>query len=381
MGNPDYVAETIGEYSTIGSAFRYMVMKGLHLKGYLLSQKSLFTSLIEWYDNLDAILNIGLGYEDIDGDEAIVVDKKESFYDSSDVSVEFFNVDKMIRRYDLEVIFNKVNAGYQTGKTNTIAANDDPFKATYGTKFSRSGKEVSIISNYIASPTLIEETRRQSVKKSSDWQLDDNTFIVAINPEPVDDDTFTPELTENFSGIANIQNADSKYNYRLWPVWSLIRWMNYFNGALQKYTTSVYRFTGGLGNYDAEAVMDPASEDLLTGTPTISQKGNIGVSEANSRGAHIHSDEIYECNVPMSWEQYKLIRASKKLAIGISQDETPTVPYFTKDLQWNMHNGSATLIVWPKDSRVSSVVPSAAALLLETGDYILQEDGSKILLE
>ena len=382
MGNTEHVASTIGEYTEAGSAFRYMLVKGNNLKGLPLSQKKFFHSLMEWFDNLNAILNIGLGYTEINGSSAIEVEKKEDFYDSSSNSVEFYNVDKMIRRYDLELQFKKVEIGYRTGKTDTISGNNDPHRiATYSTKLSRVGREIPMISSYIAAPTLIEETRRQSVEQSKDYKLDDETFIIAINPTAVAEDTFTPELTENFSSISGILNAETKYNYRLWPVWNLIRWMNFFNGALQKYATSIYRFVKGEGNYDAAASMDPASEDLLTGSPVVSQSGNITVNTSSSRGQHIHSDELYECIVPMSWEQYKLIRDNRKKSIGISRNSEATVPYFIKDLQFHIVKGEATLIVWPKDSQVSSVSYSPDSLLLETGEFILLEDGSTITLE
>jgi hypothetical protein len=400
MGHTSYTSIA---YDEIGDAFRYMLMKGLHLKGNSLADKKFFHSFMEWFNNNNAILNLGVGYKTIDGATKIVVDKKEAFYDSSSPSITLYDV-KLTRKYDQDCIYKSFNVGYKTAKTDTIAAADDPGKASYANVFERIGKEETQQSDYIAASILVEEARRQSIERTKDYKLDDNTFIIAIKPEEVDDDTFTPELNENFSSISNLINSDTRYNIRLWPVWNFIRWLNVFAIPMDKYLTTFFRFVSGEGNYAAQAEMDPASESLLTNETVISQSQNIAVNIARERGIRLHSHELYEAvNVPLSWNEYKTIIANKEKAIGLSRDENwefasgepvqwesgayltlAGILFFIKTMSYRIAHASADIVVWPKSGILSNSVESPSGsygLLLESGGHLKTESNDKILLE
>lgn len=355
-------------YDAIGDAFRYMLTKGLHIRGYTLTEKAFFQAFMDCYESTDAILNIGLGYEIIDAEEVIRLEKKEDFYDASATSAIFYNV-KLERSYDKDFIIKKTEVGYSKSEAESVGVMDDPqWKDTYvPSKFATIGKALSIISDFITAGQATEKTRRQGIEKNKDWKLDDDTFMISIDPAEVSADVFTPELDENFSNIGNLINPETRYNLRLWPVWNYLRWFNVVGASVKRFTGSVLRFVSGKGNYDAEAQMNIGSESLMTDGVTISQRQNIPVSIALERGDPIHTEELFKCTIPMSWTAFTAIDNDRKKGIALSRsahwefasgepcqweagdyvDLVGSV-YFIKNLAYRIYKSEADLIVWPK---------------------------------
>lgn len=352
-------------YDEIGCGFAYFLMKGLQARGYNLDDKIFSISLSDWYKSSNAILNLGLGYRIVGGIEKIVVDAKETFYNDSRTSVVLLNVPDMVRVYDEEIIAKTVEVGYKKSLTEAVGIIDDPQTTSkYATIFETQGTELSMVSNFIAGSLAFEETRRQSVDKSKDWKFDDDTFIIAINAIEESSDIFIPELAENFSDISNILNPESRYNYRLWPVWNLLRWANFLYGALMMYKDTFFTFVEGHGNYDAQARMNPDSDCLLFVGDLVSCKGNIAVDTILQRSSPIHSHKLFKFSVPMSWQYYQAIRDNRDDAIGIGTvaggtfdytfDDTFTEEgvfdlYFIKSLIWSPYNTHAEFMVWLKE--------------------------------
>src|SRR5690606_40654009 len=102
-------------------------------------------------------------------------------------------------------------------------------KHTYSSIFQRIGQKITLLSRFIAAGLTIEVTRRTTREKSADYKYDNDTFIIALNPNTIDIDPetspdltdFQPEFDENFTSVSNLQNSDSRYNLRLTPARNL----------------------------------------------------------------------------------------------------------------------------------------------------------------
>lgn len=335
MGN----SNTSPSYGDDGCASNYVVTRGLQIRQYSLSSKPMQMSWKQWWDGAHPVFNLGLGYT---SDDRIEIERRQDFYDET-ISVSFDYVDEIIRRYDQDKIFNKVEIGFQKWQSENISGIDDPqTKHSYATRFKKVGKPISILSDWIAASLAIETTRRAKQKKSADYKYDDETFIISVNAS-----TLNPELDENFQTITGLNNSDTRYNIRLSPARSMLRWIKHFNGALQDYIGSAYKFVSGEGNYDMSSLLDTTDCEYDAGSavgPTVSEKEDMFVHADD----YIHLADLFEIKIPMSWVQYSTIRDNRKKAIGISRTNTGHIPFFIKTLEYEVCNSYATITAWPK---------------------------------
>lgn len=354
VDNPFY-SEILGglltnarEYVNDGCHWHYSLMKGLHLRGYLLEDKSFFLSFDQWWKGANPIFNLGLGYDEtaVTPDQNLIrVEKKEWFYNRIP-SVAFDYVFEISREYDEDRIFNKIEIGYANWQAEDISGIDDPqTKHTYATRFKKIGKGIQLHSDFIAASLAIEVTRRQTIEKSKDYKFDNNTFIISINPDDVSPDAYVPELDEKFASITNLLNSETRYNSRLTVSRNFLRNRNYFNGALKTYLTSEYKFVNGEGNYDMVS-------DLLTSCDVggnLSEKQNINVTSD-----YLHLPLLYTMEISLAWDDYVAIRNARHRAISISQTANNHALFFIKSLEYELVKGKATIKAWPVEFFVIS---------------------------
>lgn len=331
------------QYGNDGCGWRYGLFQGLQIRKYDLTEKPYPLSILGWWKGINPILNLGLGYETIDGLEMMRVEEIRHFY-NPEPSVYLNNV-RIEGGYDQEKIYNKISIGYTNWKSEEISGIDDPqTKHVYSTVFRKMGKELIVMSEFIAASLAIESTRRSSKEKSADYKYDNNTFIVAINPETTGSPagTYSPELDENFNSITGLLNPETRYNSRLTPARNLIRHMNRIAGGIQDYPTSSIKFQSAEGNFDMSSELDDVYncdeyEDAL------SEKGAIGLGTD-----FLHWGMAFDAVCSnFEWEDYLQIRNNKKNAVAISQTESGHTAFFIKNLSYQPAKGTCTLQVWP----------------------------------
>lgn len=291
-------------------------------------------------------------------EQVIRVEEREFFY-QEEMSVLISNIEEISRKYDTEKIYNKIEIGYNQWQAEEISGIDDPqTKHTYSDRLQKSGVGITAFSDFIGASLAIESTRRSTIEKSEDHKFDNNTFIIAINPDDVSPDSYVPELDENFSDVMNLLNSDTRYNIRISVARNFLRWRKWFNGCLQSYLTSFYRFVSGEGNFDMVSTIDQSPDCLgedNEGQP-LSEKQDIDVTDTI-----IHTPFYYEFEVPMEWETYKTIRENRRNAIGISLTESGHVPMFIDQLDYAVMEGKAKVTGWTREYLALDVVEGNAA--------------------
>lgn len=276
----------------------------------------------------------------------IRVEKREYFYDPEPV-VYLSNIRNITRRYDTEKIYKKILVGYKTWKTEDISGIDDPqTKHTYATQLKKTGEEIEVLSEFIAASLAVEQARRQSIDKSTDYQFDDSTFIIALNTEEesVSPDSFVPETDENFTVINNLLNSETRYNIRLTPARSFLRHLNWLNVGLQSYVGSLYRFTRGEGNYDVETAMLSTCDEEDYGGELLGEGYNLTVTNDA-----IHTAYYYEIEYKLSLSEYRAIAANKNKAIGVSLTDFAHIPLLIDTLAYQMAKGELQVSGWTKE--------------------------------
>lgn len=391
--NNSFYSEFLGSGNTIyrqydqdGCGWKYSLLKGLQLRRYSLVEKPFFMSFKSWWDGANPILNLGLGYEEMDGYEVIRVEEKAHFYDP-EVSLNISNVRDIRRSYDTGKIFKTVRIGYRQWQSENTSGIDDPqTKHTYASRIQKTGTDLTLESEFIAASLAIETTRRTTREKSADYKFDNEVFIIAIDPTPifVSPETspnvtdFRPELDENFTSITNLLNSETRYNSRLTPARNLIRWLNYLSGCLQSYLGSTFKFTAGEGNYAMESDMSNVSDGCDEFKLPLSESQNIPVADY-----YLHLPIAYEISIPMEWEDYKTIRENRKKAIGISQTGENHTAFFIKELEYKIFESTAVITAWPIEFFDIQVVEYVPALVQcqESDILLLTVDNTNITVD
>jgi hypothetical protein len=343
-------------YPDDGCGWVYAIFKGLQFRDYTLTEKPFFTSFKQLWDGINPILNLGLSYEESGsspGGKIIRIEPKIEYFDETP-SISFSNVRSITASYDQKHLFKSVRIGYKKWQSEDKSGIDDPqTKHTYGTIL-KQGTDLVLESDFIAAGLAIETTRRKSRKKTQDYKFDDDTFVIALKENDVSPDVYAPELGENFNSVTGVLNADTRYNLILTPMRNLLRWANLLGGCLQMYTTSSYKFQSGEGNYDmvsdyscsggnmCQAILCDAlgeSQDIPLGPPT----------NYNTAFGYLFYPMQYDIIIPMEWDDFNVIRANPKKAIGISQTESDHQPFFIKKIKYNIMKAEAVIEAWPRE--------------------------------
>lgn len=369
------------QYDSDGCLWNHIEAKGLQIRQYPLLEKPFFQSFKQWWEGVNPIFNLGLGYEMFNNQQVIRVEEKRHFYDET-VSINISNVRDIVRKYDEKRLFKAIRIGYKKWQSEDISGIDDPqTKKTYATRLQKSGKDLTIESEFIAASLAIETTRRKTKEKSADYKFDNESFIIAIRPNQIDISPETspnvqdyePELDENFTSIENLLNADTRYNLKLTPARNFLRWIDWLSAGLQPYPADPFKFTSGEGNYDMASQIIPIVDGCEEYEEMLSEKQDLEISTDP-----FHLALLYEIRIPLTWEEYVVIRDNPKNAIGISQTEENHITFFIQELSYTPDQGEALIQAWPVELlSILTIETTATGQLCFTdcGDTYLTEDG------
>lgn len=353
----EYLGSTLTQsrsYPQNGCEWNHFIMKGLHLRGYEVTEKKFFQSFKEWWTGVNPIFNLGLTYETIDDNVVIRCEEKSYFFDP-DPSVNLNWVNNITRSHDKDHIFKKISIGYEKGLAEEVLSIDDPqVKQTRSTVFEVIGTEKTLYSKYIAASLAIESTRRKSDQLTTDYKFDNDTFIIAVDVDDLSSPAgaFIPERDENFDSTTDILNPESRYNLLLTPMRNFFRWMNYFNGALQKYLSSAYKFSSGEGNYamtsQYNCTSGPKAECPGMVCEQVGEGEDLVISDFSNEIGYLFTQEMLEFEHPLSWADYKTIRDNRTKAIGVSKTDANHMICFIKRLEYDINKSKAKFIVWKR---------------------------------
>lgn len=337
IGRDDVVySNYLGDETPTACAANFALMKGLHVRGYAMSDKPMFMSFNNWWEGANPIFNLGLGYEVINGTEYIRIEDKGYFYDD-DYSITFSNVDKITRLYDKDKVVKSIEIGYQKWSAESSSGVDDPqTKHTYNTRLKIVGKDETVLSKFFAASLGIEQTRRNRSELGKDWRLDEEIMIIALQNDAT---PFQPETNESFNNITDLLNSDTRYNIRLTPARNFERWKPFFNGCLQLYIPETFKFASGEGNY----IMSSDGQDSCD-SGVLAENQNIDVTTD-----FYHGPGSYEFEFPMSWADYKTIRDNRNKAIRVSNTTSNYKICKIDVMEYDHFNSMAEFTVWIKE--------------------------------
>lgn len=356
LGRTDTTAR---EYSEDGVYSGFALLKGLHLRGYALSEKLLSLSFKDIWDGGNPIFNWGLGYENIPSgtDQVIRLESKEYFYDDSEMSVLLSNVQRIKRKYDESKFYNSIECGFNKWQSEEASGIDDPqAKQSRASVLKNIGVKLSLFSSWIAAGLTIEQARRTSVKKSEDYKYDNETFIINVKNDGLGG--LTPIIDEGFEEVNNLSNSATRYNKRLSPGRSFLRWTNVIFSGLKAYVGSVIRFTGGEGNYSYSSKMTFSDASDNFGGALFEETGDIPVTNSG-----LYYPMPFEIQHYITLEEFNIIDANRKRAIGVSQTDTGHKAFFIEDLEYEVMSGQLKITGYFKEIFRIQHVPGSSTIV------------------
>lgn len=345
------------DYPTNGCGFDYMLFKGLHIRGYTIAEKTFSQSFDQWWEGMNKIFNLALGYETVTlklaggaslTKEVIRLERKSDFYDDSSYSVQLDYVNDIEISYDPDYLFTSVEIGYQKWQDESASGIDDPqTKHTYATLFktvgSKETKDLQLLSPFVAASLVIEQGRRKGLEAGRDWDFDEEVFIIHTN---INSSPGYPRLYSS-AAITGLLNADTRYNVRLTPACNLVRWQNYIANAFQDYSSEVFRFTEGEGNVLMTFNNPTASGCDLEPGASSDENANVTVGTD-----FLFLPLLYKFRYPLTWTQYKSIRDNRKQSIRIiwnrNNGQVMTSVLFIKKMAYEINSSMANFECWLK---------------------------------
>lgn len=371
LGTDPLYSEFLGSTNTLsrsyaedGCGWNYIILKGLQIRGYTLSEKPFFISMRDIWEGINPILCLGLGYETIDDtpDRQVIRIEPKSHFVEDVASVNFSNIRDITTSYDGEMIFKTIKSGYRKWESNDSAGLDETqSKRTFAGPFGPSGgKEITIESGFIAGCWVIEKTRRTIKKKSADNQYDNDNFIISVVPDDISPQVMEPELQGGSLLITDADSPETRYNIRLTATRNIYRWLDYLSGCMQPYQSLRFKFVRGEGNYTAYTEID----DNCPGD-------NDGVGFIESSDIIPSSDSLVfpmKCNInaPVDQDDFETLRSNLKQAIGISQTLSGFHNVFITRMEYQIVTGQGSIVGWPKEFFTLQVVEQEFSMACET---------------
>lgn len=366
-------------YPDVGCGSLKANMKGAHIRGYKLegdplpaNNRPFAPSMQNWFEGINPIDCLGMGYEKMDGEDVVVCERASYFF-QDEMVILFSNVQTIKRYYDADHQFNSIDYGYNkwqsqaaSGVGSPSGIDDPQSQGTRNTIFKIIGKKLKIMSSWLAASRAIETMRRLGVLASANYTYDDDIVVIKLHSN--DDETFTPELNENFSSITNLTNPDACYNIDLSSTRNFLRWVPYLSGCLQKYLSSFFKFANGQGNSTMTTTKTTSCDGDETGV-AIAENGDIPVGTE-----FLFLPMPFEIDHYMDLDDYETWAASKNKAIGVSQTGVGHKPFKVKVIDYVMATGLVKLVAWPKEA-FDIVVPetfSTVGTPTITGRYFEQ---------
>jgi hypothetical protein len=326
-------------------AGNFSIMRGLHVRGYTMGDKPFSMSFEDWWEGVNPILNLGLGYEEIGGTEFIRCEEKAYFYDSTK-SLNLDYVSGIVKTYDRKKIIKSIGVGYKKWSAESASGIDDPqAKLTFATLFEQLGEDMKIESGFIAASLSIEQTRRNRVEFGKDWRLDEEVIIINVT----DDSTpILPETDGKFDSVTGLLNSETRYNIILSSKRNLLRWLNVILGCLQSYLSTPIKFVKGEGNYDmiSDYTCGGDCEDIAIQCAAMTEGADQEIQFLGPGIGYLHKPDYWEFTHDLTWDEYKIIRDNRNQAIGVSESNSGHVTLFIDNLEWNHINGKATVTGW-----------------------------------
>lgn len=277
------------------------------------------TTLAKLFSNLDAVFCLGMGIEYSGGTPYLRIERREYFYDTTNVILTISELDKYNAKYSRSIaqdrLYKNIKIGYDKylDDTSLNGADETNTYREYTTNAREVNGSMDIVCEYISSEYLAEQTRRAGAA-TDNTQYDEDIFIFALST----DDAVTLAYECDSLTSENVLLPAEKFNARLTPYYMARRHAAYLD--------SIINYRAGAGNVLAKFEVSGFG---LCEIANDYHRENDDITTVLI--APYLGKEIVEFNYPISWGEYNAIKANPYGLIFLSDDNEY---WFIREIQF-----------------------------------------------
>ncbi|HZF99526.1 MAG TPA: hypothetical protein VEY71_00915 [Chitinophagales bacterium] len=326
-------------------------------------------------DGLNPIYNIGVGIEDDPnrpGFQLLRVEPMEYFYNDA-VVLTLDKINRVQRRVATDRIYSLFKIGFQKWEAEEFSGLDEMnTQREYRTSLTNVNNTYEQLSKFIGSGYALEITRRLTRFKAStkDWRYDNDNFILCLRRSGT---TFVPEQG-NIDAAANLIDPPTVLNFRISPARNAMRWMKWIMQSYKNLGGKII-FSDGTGNYKAAGLLN---DGCVYEAAPIGESQDLGTDAffVPETGMPVLMPEEYEFTHPLSWAEYKALKANPYGIISIRWGQrTEFVDCHLLGVQYKPVQGEADFTLVPRTGYGDGGFNEPDNLeLREDGDLELRDD-------
>jgi hypothetical protein len=312
--------------------------------------KPISVPLSELFQSLNAMWNIGLGFETVNGQTVARIERKNYFYDPDTVILTFDDVEGIEMTVADDLYFNEAQVGYELWESEETGGLDEcNTNHVYAIPTVPRKQRYTELSPYITSSYAIELTRRNLSRTNGatiDFKYDNDKFLIELNKGSLT----TPSIADEFTDITGIFKSDTVYNYEHTPARLLLRHINVLNGGLHKDSTAQITFQSGEGNITntGEFASGCVGSYYAQGAKSSSlvENQNFLWDDDNAIDtAPLWIPEIYTFEYKLTFDQFITLQSTSKGVIRFSEDATNYKKGYIRSVDYEPNRSLATFVL------------------------------------
>lgn len=310
-----------------------------------------FVSLKDLVEGLNAIDNIGVGFEpdtDIEGRLLMRVEDLSFFYRDQELfrheAIPKASIDTEEMKH-----YSRVDVGYKKWEVESVNGLDE-FNSNrqYNTPLDTINSPLDITSGLVAGTYPIEITRQQSFSTTgaADTKYDNETFIICMERTSYPYGNIQVELG-NIDSPENIFSPSTIYNFRLSPLRNLMRWYKTIAAGFASLYDSANKlfFSSGTGNLTAKGEIN--NDGCKLEHAPIQENQNLFWTDfANTEDfTPVWKNETITYEYPMSIAEYTALKTDPYGYISAQCGSGEFKKYWLKEIKFKLTKGVATFIL------------------------------------
>ncbi len=308
-------------------------------------ESKFFSSVKELFDGLNAIDNIGLSIEEDEereGYQVVRIEDVSYFYKDEEVLV-LDHISEGVKETQEDKSYSIIEGGYEKWEVEQINGLDEIHSPReYRSTFETVNNTLPIRSKFVAGSYPIEITRQQSFVDTgaADTSYDNDTFIICVKRQG----SIGFEVEQgNVTDAENLYSPQTVYNWRIRPIYNLMRWFKSIAGMYSNQADSTSRidFSAGEGNYTAKGEMEsPVCKievDTIGENETVNKLKFLNDVDA----APLWKPEQFKSTYPLSVKDYKKLKAKPYGYLSYQCGNGDYEKGFIEEIVWEINKGEA----------------------------------------